>query len=72
MAGGLMLVVLTALAWERLTPHVGYFAGVMVAGYIVLFAPLSGMSINPARTFASAAPAGEFTYLWLYSAAPVL
>ncbi len=72
MAGGLMLVVLTALSLERTTPHVGYFAGVMVAAYIVCFAPLSGMSINPARTFASAAPAREFTYLWLYFTAPVL
>ncbi|MFY9828475.1 MAG: aquaporin [Rhodoplanes sp.] len=71
MAGGLMLVVLTALSWEKLTPHVGYFAGIMVAGYIAFFAPLSGMSINPARTFASAAPSGELSYLWLYFTAPV-
>jgi aquaporin Z len=64
-------VVLTALSWEKLTPHVGYFAGIMVAGYIAFFAPLSGMSINPARTFASAAPSGELSYLWLYFTAPV-
>lgn len=70
MAGGLMLVVLTALSWEKLMPHVGYFAGIMVAGYIAFFAPLSGMSINPARTFASA-PSGELMYLWLYFTAPV-
>ncbi len=41
MAGGLMLMVLMLLSWERLTPHVGYFAGVMVAAYIFFFAPLS-------------------------------
>ncbi len=44
----------------------------MVASYITYLAPLSGMSINPARTLASAAPAGEVGYLWLYFTAPVL
>lgn len=72
MAGGLMLMVLTVLSWERLSPHVGYFAGVMVAAYIACFAPVSGMSINPARTFASAAPANDLRYFWLYFTAPVL
>ena len=72
MAGSLMLVILTALSSQRLMPHVGIFAGIMVAGYIAFLAPLSGMSINPARTFASAAPAGVLRYLWLYFTAPVL
>jgi len=72
MACGLMLMILTALSWARLMPLVGLFAGIMVGTYIALLAPLSGMSINPARTFASTVPAGELSYLWLYFAAPVL
>ena len=32
----------------------------------------SGAHINPARTFASAAPAGQLGFLWLYFTAPVL
>lgn len=72
MAFGLMLMVVTALSRQRLMPHVGLFAGIMVASYIAFLAPLSGMSINPARTLASAAPAGELGYLWLYFTAPVL
>ncbi len=72
MAFGLMLMVVTVLSWQRLMPLVGLFAGIMVASYIAFLAPLSGMSINPARTFASAAPAGELEYLWLYFTAPVL
>ena len=72
MACGLMLMILTALSWARLMRLVGLFAGIMLAGYIAFLAPLSGMSINPARTFASAAPAGELRHLWLYFTAPVL
>ena len=72
MAFGLMLMVVTALSWQGLMQCVGLFAGIMVASYIAFFAPLSGMSINPARTLASAAPAGESGYLWLYFTAPVV
>ncbi len=72
MAGGLMLMVLTALSSHRLMPRIGLFAGVMVASYITFFAPLSGMSINPARSFASAFPSNSFDLLWIYFTAPVV
>lgn len=72
MAGGLMLMVVAALSTQRLMPLIGVFAGILVATYIALLAPLSGMSINPARSFASAAPGGLWDYLWLYFTAPVL
>lgn len=72
MACGLMLMVVTALASKRLLPLVGVLAGLMVAAYIAFLAPLSGMSMNPARSFASAAPEGLWDHLWLYFSAPVL
>ena len=72
MACGLMLMVTTAMGSARLEPRIGFLAGALVALYIALLAPLSGMSINPARTFASAAPGGRWDYLWLYFSAPVL
>src|SRR5207253_10955106 len=34
--------------------------------------PLSGMSMNPARSFASAAPGMQWQYFWIYVTAPVL
>ena len=34
--------------------------------YISLEAPLSGMSMNPARTFGSALPGHLWTALWIY------
>ena len=69
---GLMLTVLAFSSRARLAPYTGLAAGVLVASYIAFEAPYSGMSMNPARSFASAAPAGLFTDLWIYFCAPPL
>jgi aquaporin Z len=44
----------------------------LVAVYITIEAPISGMSMNPARTFASAVPARHWGDLWIYFTAPVI
>jgi len=67
---GLMLVVLIVSNQTRLNAWTGFLAGVLVATYIVFEAPLSGMSMNPARTFASALPAHLWTAFWVYLTAP--
>jgi len=67
----LMLVVLTA-SGSRFAPYTGLFAGALVALYITFEAPLSGMSMNPARTFGSALAAGDTRALWIYFTAPPL
>lgn len=72
MSFGIMLTVLSALGHPRTGGLVGVFAGILVAGYITVLGPLSGMSINPARTFASAAPAQLWDFLWIYFTAPVI
>jgi aquaporin Z len=72
MALGIMLMVLTMLASGRLMRFIELFAGLLIAAYISLFAPLSGMSINPARSFASALPGYLWDYLWIYFTAPVI
>jgi aquaporin Z len=53
----------------RFTPFV---AGALVATYIALEAPISGMSMNPARTFGSAVLAGDFPSFWIYVAGPLV
>ena len=50
----------------------GVFAGTLVAINILLTAHISGMSMNPARSLASAWPANVWTSLWIYFAAPPL
>jgi aquaporin Z len=67
-----MSLVLRVSNTKRLARFTGVFAGLMVATYISLEAPYSGMSMNPARTFASALPANLWTALWLYFTAPPL
>ena len=67
----LMLAVLTLSNHQTLAPWTGVCAGCLVAMYIAIEAPLSGMSMNPARTVASAMSAQMFTSLWVYFAAPL-
>lgn len=69
---GLMMTVLTVSNTARLARWTGLFAGALVAIYIVIEAPLSGMSMNPARTIASAIPANNWTAIWVYLTAPIL
>ena len=67
-----MLAVLVVSNHTRLSSWTGVCAGLLVWMYILFEAPLSGMSMNPARTFASAVPAQVWTGLWLYFIAPLL
>lgn len=69
---GLMFTVLWSSNTPQTARYTGLFAGALVFLYITLEAPFSGMSINPARTVASAVPSGIWTALWLYFAAPIL
>lgn len=50
----------------------GLFAGCLVATYITIEDPFSGMSMNPARTLASALFAHSWATLWIYFLAPPL
>jgi len=72
MAFGLMLLVLTATGTPRVMRLTGLFAGTLIALYITVEAPLSGMSLNPARTTSSALAGGPWTHLWIYYLAPPL
>jgi aquaporin Z len=68
----LMFVILGLSATQRLARFTGLAAGSLVALYISFESPLSGMSMNPARTFASAAPAMQWEHFWIYAVAPLL
>jgi len=68
----LMSVVLIASNSLRVTRYTPLLCGLLVATYIALEAPISGMSMNPARSFASALAAWRWTALWIYFTAPPL
>ena len=72
MAFGLMSMVLVVSNHPKLHEFTGVFAGILVTLFIIIAAPISGMSINPARTFASGLPADIWTAFWIYYFAPPL
>jgi len=57
---------------HKLNKWTGLCAGLLVATYITLEAPISGMSMNAARSLASAVPARHWADLWIYFTAPVI
>jgi aquaporin Z len=68
----LMTAVLNSSNSPRVARFTGVIAGVLVATFITVEAPFSGMSMNPARTFGSALPARIWDALWIYFTAPPL
>ena len=62
-----VLAVSNAPRWNRFT---GLAAGACVALFITFEAPLSGMSMNPARSLGSAVGAMTWSSLWIYFLAP--
>jgi len=68
----LMSVVLLATNNRLFARFTGCFAGTLVAAYIIFEAPMSGMSMNPARTLGSALAAHTWNALWIYFTAPAL
>jgi aquaporin Z len=71
-SAGMMLMVLLVSNSARFATATGVCAGLLVATYITIEGPLSGMSMNPARSFASAAPGGMWHAFWIYCTAPLL
>lgn len=66
----LMSTILFVSNSARLARFTPYFAGLLVASFIAVESPVSGMSMNPARTLASALVANEWTAWWIYFIAP--
>jgi aquaporin Z len=68
----LMLTVLYTTNRIALMRYTGLFAALLLALYVTFESPLSGTSMNPARTVASALPSGEWHGLWIYLVAPLI
>ena len=72
MAALLMAVVLITSNSKRFAPYTTWLMGLLIASYVFVFAPVSGFSINPARTFGSAVVANVWSSIWIYFTAPLL
>jgi aquaporin Z len=67
-----MTTVLYTNSTKKLSRHTASFVALLIAVFITFEAPYSGMSMNPARTFASAIIAAQWKSFWLYCIAPPL
>jgi Glycerol uptake facilitator and related permeases (Major Intrinsic Protein Family) len=68
----LIAIVLYTNVKKNLSKYTATCVAVLIAVFITFEAPYSGMSMNPARSFASAIVSGEWNSFWLYCIAPVL
>ena len=68
----LMTVILNVSNSRKYARFTGIAAGTLVMLFITFEAPLSGMSMNPARSFASDFVGMQWQGLWIYFVAPVI
>ncbi len=66
----MMGTMLLALHHPRLKKATGWLIAGLIGLFILVETPYSGMSLNPARSLASAVVANDYQGLWLYFVAP--
>ena len=71
MTFALVSLVLQFMRSPSLAPYTPLAVSVLVAALVTLEAPISGTSLNPARTLGPALVAGVFTDIWVYVVGPL-
>lgn len=66
-----MSMVLFTQGNKKLKKFTRIFAACLVFNWIMFAAPFSGFGMNPARSFASALPSGNWNHFWIYLTMPV-
>lgn len=68
----LVFTIFVCVNKPRIAPRTGLIAGTLVALLVMIEAPVTGTSLNPARTLGPAVLAPNYNALWVYFAGPVL
>lgn len=66
-----MAVILFFSSLKKLEKKLPVAMGILIALFLIFELPYSGMSMNPARSFAGALAANKWEHLWIYFAAPI-
>jgi hypothetical protein len=67
-----VLTIFVCVNKPRIAGRTGLIAGALVAFFVMIEAPVSGTSLNPARSLGPAVLAPVYTSLWLYFVGPAL
>lgn len=70
-AFALACILFSTLASPRWKRWTGLFVALAIGLFIAVESPLSGMSMNPARSVGAAVTSGQWSGIWLYFAAPL-
>jgi len=68
----LVTLILHCIDRPRWMPYTAALAGAFVAFVVLVEAPISGTSLNPARSFGPALAADRWSHFWIYAVAPLL
>lgn len=68
----LVFLIFVCVNKPKIAPSTGIIAGSLVAFLVMVEAPVTGTSLNPARTLGPAMLAQNYTALWLYFVGPIV